>query len=157
MPCIAPPPPQIEASIQVVTGSALQAIFIPNPDDGSANYINSSGDLDFSCFKKHIRVTLMITTPGVVFFRDRDREGLSFSDDERGSDHKPVGRYHHQFPGGVHGAGTSTITFVYKNDWDGGRGDGVPRFPRSKYGFYLGNASRYLGEIDPIVQNGGNQ
>jgi hypothetical protein len=157
MPCTAPPPSQIEASIQVETGSALKATFSPDPYDGSANYIDASGNLDFHCFKKPIRVTLTITTSGIVFFRDHGREGLSFSDDETGSGHHPVGPADHQFRGSVHGAGTSTITFVYKNDWDGGHGDGVPRFLRSKYGFYLGNASGYLGEIDPIVSNGGNQ
>jgi hypothetical protein len=163
MACIAPPPPVIEATILVTIGSPLTGTFIPTA--ASVPYVKPDGDLDFSCFKAPIRVILHISPSpadqGVMFNAGYNRSGapLTFLDDNAsaGVPHPVVGP-HHQFPGGISGAGQTTITFVYHNDWDGGRGDGIDRDPVSRYGLrFYSDAGGYLGDLDPIIDNGGNQ
>lgn len=58
MPCIAPPPPAIEATIAVATPS-LQAKFTPTL--ASRPYVDAQGNLDFSCFSGPIMVILHIS------------------------------------------------------------------------------------------------
>jgi hypothetical protein len=163
MACIAPPPPVIEATILVTIGSPLTAIFTPTA--ASAPYVKADGDLDFSCFKAPIKVILHISPSpaddGVVFNAGYNRSGapLTFLDDNAGAgvEHGVVDA-NHQFPGGISGAGETTISFTYHNDWDGGQGDGVDRYPVSRYGLrFYSNAGGYLGDLDPIVNNGGNR
>jgi hypothetical protein len=157
MPCIAPPPPQIEATISVGAAPNFPLTFAPNPSDGSANYIDPQGNLDFSCFKTAISVQFTIGTPGVRFYKGYGKDAISFLDD---ADHvgtkQPPAPGHHQFHKGIVHSSLQTITFEYHNDWDCGAGDGVARCRRSAYGVYLGNAGGFLHHSDPIINNGGN-
>jgi hypothetical protein len=127
-------------------------------DPASANYLmNAGGDWDFSCFKQPIRVQLSIATPGVVFYVGHGKDTISFADDPT-QPRAPPRPGHHQFPGGVHHVTAQSTWFRYRNDWDCGAGDGKPRCLKSAYGVYLGDAGGgFLGEPDPIIQNGGGQ
>lgn len=163
MPCIAPPPPQIAATIQVGPAPDYALAFTP-ADAASANYIAGNGDLDFSCFAGSIRVQFTITTPGVVFYKLYGKDAISFAEDaSQPAAKQAVQPGHHQFPGGVQHVGPQTIAFTYHNDWDGGAGDHRRRYARSAYGIYLGSAAGqgkiggFLHHCDPIVSNGGNQ
>jgi hypothetical protein len=165
MACIAPPPPAIEITVLVKTTTpTLTATFSPtNPS--SAPYLLSGGELDFSCFKAPIKVTFQLAAAsaaqGIVFDGGYSGTGtpVTFADDVNSSAPKPpVPPGHHQFPGGPPQGGAASVTFVYHNDWDGGDGSHTPRYLKSKYGLrFSSRTSGYLGEVDPIVDNGGNQ
>jgi hypothetical protein len=157
MPCIAPPPPAIEATVSV-TSPSLKAQFTPNA--ASRPYMDAQGNLDFSCFSGPITVILHISpsNPDVVFDNGYkgSRTPVTFLDDGNSAAPKVVAKAgDHQFRKGIAGGGTRTISFEYHNDWDGGTGDGVKRYARSKYGVRLANTGGFLGEIDPIIDNGG--
>ncbi|MFI4974062.1 MAG: hypothetical protein ACHP84_05950 [Caulobacterales bacterium] len=160
MTCIAPPPPAVEATIQVATSPTLAATFVPTPR--SRPYVDQFGNLDFNCFATPIRVIFHISpaNSGIVFDNGYggSRKPLSFLDDA--SDTRPKPRVvdgHHQFKKGINGGGTQTMSFEYHNDWDGGQGNGAKIYLKSRYGIHLARATGYLGEIDPIINNGGNQ
>jgi len=101
-------------------------------------------------------VRLSIATPGVVFHRGGGKNGLSFADDAA-QPKAAVAHGHHQFPGDLqHAGGGQTMSFTYRNAWDGGVGDGAKRCEKSAYGVYLGDeAGTLLHHHDPIIQNGG--
>ena len=63
---------------------------------------------------------------------------------------------HHQFPSGPPAGGTTSFSFVYQNHWDCGDGSHKPNCLKSKYGLRFSNSMGHLGEVDPIVDNGGN-
>jgi hypothetical protein len=157
MACIAPPPPAIEATVQVAMPS-LQAQFTPTA--ASSPYMDGQGNLDLSCFNSAITIVLHISpaNPDLTFYAGYNGASnpVIFLDDAAGGVKQAVQPGHHQFKRGVTGGGTRTISFVYSNHSDGGQHDGVRRFSRSKYGLRLANAHGYLGEVDPIVNNGGN-
>jgi len=163
MACIAPPPPVIEATVLVTVGSPLTATFTPVA--ASAPYVKPNGDLDFGCFKAPIKVILHISQSpadaGIVFYAGYNGSGapLTFLDDNTSANPKrSINGPHHQFPGGIAGGGQTTISFTYHNDWDGGQGDGAKRDPVSRYGLrFYSDTGGYIGDVDPIVNNGGNQ
>jgi hypothetical protein len=156
MACIASPPPEVAAIIQVGPGPTYP-LTVRAADSTSANYlVNNKGDWDFSCFKGPIRVRLAINTSGVVFYYGGGKDTLSFSDDEHGTK-QPVGPGHHQFPGGPQHVTAQSMWFTYHNDQDGGQGDHQDRYPRSAYGLFFGDAAgNFLTQADPIIQNGGS-
>ena len=155
MVCVAPPPPQVAAIIQVGPAPNYPLTF-QAADPASANYLlNAGGDWDFSCFKQPIKVALSIVTSGVVFYVGGGMDSISFADTAGAAKGPPPA---HQFPGGIKHVTAKSIWFNYHNDWDCGKGDGVKRCPVSSYGVYLGNgAGAFLHASDPVVQNGGNQ
>ena len=99
---------------------------------------------------------LTIATPSVVFHRNAGGAALSFADDPAEAK-QPVAPGHHQFPDYVQQGSGQTISFMYRNAWDGGVGDGAKRCEKSAYGLYLGDpAGALLHHHDPIIQNGGS-
>jgi hypothetical protein len=154
MACIAPPPPQVSAIIQVGAGPTYPLTYLP-ADAASANYIDSSGDLDFSCFNTPITVQFTIQTAGVFFYQGYGKDSLSFAD-HAGQPKQPLAPGHHQFPGWLHHSGTQVLKFTYKNDSNCGVVHGPNSCVQSSYGVYLGNSSGFLTRSDPIINNGGN-
>ena len=80
MPCIPPPQPQIEATITVGPAPDYALLFVPNRNDGSATYIDSNGNLDFSSFSCEITVKFTIATKGIVFYRGYGRDSISYAE-----------------------------------------------------------------------------
>jgi hypothetical protein len=148
-------PPEVAAIIEVGPGPEHRTTFRP-ADNASASYLTSEdGDWDFRSVKGPVRVRLTIATPGVVFHRADGEAALSFADDPA-EPKQVVARGHHQFPGHVQHDGGQSISFLYRNAWDGGAGDGVKRCEQSAYGVYFGDgAGALLHHHDPIIQNGG--
>ena len=133
MPCLAPPPPQVAAIIQVGPGPAYPLTFRA-ADADSANYLmNPAGDWDFSCFKGPIKVRLTIGTPGVVFYYGGGKDSISFAYDSAQTK-QPVQAGHHQFPGKMQHVTAQALWFRYANRWDCDAGDNQRRCARSAYG-----------------------
>jgi hypothetical protein len=126
-------------------------------DPASANYLkDAAGDWDFGCFKGAVKVSLTITTPGVVFYVSGSEDSLSFAFDSA-QQKQPVTPANSQFPGGVKHVTAQSIWFNYRNAWDCGHGDNRPTCRTSAYGVYLGNSTGgFLHTADPIIQNGGS-
>jgi hypothetical protein len=156
MPCVAPPPPQVAAIIEVGSGPNDPVTFRA-ADPASANYLaNANGDWDFSCFKGPIRVQLTIHTSGFAFYTGGGRDAISFAERPDLAKQPPPPK-HHQFPDGVRHVTAQTISFRYSNHWDCGAGDGQRRCPDSAYGVYVGDAGgRFVRHADPIIHNGGS-
>jgi hypothetical protein len=155
MPCIAPPPPVITASVTVIPGTPHPLRFYAV--GASRNYIDRYGDMDFSCFQRPIVVAFSLRSRH-VYFKGDGNDSLSFADnpgDER--EQMVLPPKHHQFPIGVQHIGRRIIWFVYRNDWDCGDGSGDPHCRRSAYGFYLVSARAGVQHVDPIIQNGGSK
>jgi hypothetical protein len=157
MACIAPPPAEVAAIIQVGPAAAGYPLTYRAADPTSANYlVNDKGDWDFSCFRRPIRVRLSIGTPGFVFFHGGDKDGILFAEDPTGTK-QAVKPGHHQFPGGLQHVTAQSLWFKYHNDWDCGAGDGQKRCAASAYGVSIGDgAGGFVHDSDPIIQNGGN-
>jgi len=151
MPCIAPPPIAVEATVTIRRG--LPPRF--HAHGASAAFINANGDLRFSCFHHPIVVAFKIETPGVSFQGDGN-ESLSFADDASKGRPTTLPPKHHQFPIGVQHLSRRRIWFVYNNDWDCGAGDNQPRCRTSAYSLNL-VAARHHVQADPIIQNGGSK
>ncbi len=156
MPCVAPPPPQVAAIIEVGPGQNDPTTFRA-ADPTSANYLeNAKGDWDFSCFKGPIRVQLTIATPGYVFYTGGGKDSISFAENP-GDTKLPPPPKHHQFRGGLKHVTAQSVWFVYHNDWDCGAGDGARRCASSAYGVYVGDAhGGFVRHVDPIIRNGGS-
>jgi hypothetical protein len=155
MPCIAPPPPVITASVTVVSGTSHPLRF--RAVGASRNYIDRYGNMDFSCFQRPIVVVFNIRSRH-VYFKGDGNDSLSFSDNAADKGEQMVlPRRHHQFPVGVQHIGRRIIWFVYRNDWDCGDTTGEPHCRRSAYGFYLVTGRDGAEHFDPIIQNGGSK
>ncbi len=151
MPCIAHPPPQVSAVIAATPSSDRAPRF--RPVKRSADYVDASGNMDFSCFHHAIRVRLQIGSSHVYFAR---RHALSFAY-EAGKDERPVTGDVRQFPGGIHRTGVKTISFTYRNASDCGVRGGDHHCPKSAYGLYLVDFNGHVRHVDPIIQNGGSK
>ena len=150
-------PVEVAAVIEVGPGPGHATTFRA-ADPASATYLSSdNGDWDFSSLKGPVRVRLTIATPDVVFYRGAGQDALSFADDPT-QPKQAIGRGHHQFPGDVEHASGQSLSFLYRNAWDGGVGDGARRCEKSAYGVYFGDAAGgFLHHHDPVIANGGNQ
>ena len=150
----AAPSAEVAATIQVGPAPDYPVRFHA-ADPKSASYlVNDNGDWDFSSLKGPVAVRLTIATPDIVFYRGGDKAALSFADDPA-QPKQPVAPGHHQFPGAAHVSGQS-LSFTYRNAWDGGVGDGAKRRQTSAYGLYFGDgAGAFLLHHDPVIQNGG--
>lgn len=155
MPCVAPPPPQVAAIIQVGPAPAYPLTFRA-ADAASANYLmDAAGDWDFSCFQGPIKVRLTISTPGVVFYYGGGKDSISFAYDAAQTK-QPVQAGHRQFPGNMQHVTAQAVWFKYANAWDCGAGNNQRQCAKSAYGVYLGDAAGgFVAQADPIIQNGG--
>jgi hypothetical protein len=155
MPCIQPPQPQIEATITVGPAPDYPLAFVPNPNDGSAKYIDRDGNLDFSSFSCEITIRFTIATRGIVFYKGYGRDSISYAESLDPAELKqPVADGHHQFRKGLNHPDPQTLVFEYHNDC-GRHGDRA--CPSSRYGLYLGYSGGFLKHHDPIINNGGTQ
>lgn len=150
MPCVAHPPPEVAAIIAAAPASSDRPPAF-RASDASAAYIDSAGNMDFSCFHHPIRVKLRLRPHHVYFSR---RHALSFAY-EAGAEKRPVTEKVRQFPGGIHRINATTIVFTYRNATDCGHPHGERHCLKSEYGLYLVDANGHVRHIDPIIQNGG--
>lgn len=154
MVCIAPPPPQVAAVVQVGPKPDYPMTF-QAADPASANYLkDSAGDWDFSCFKQSIKVVLTITTTGIVFYTGNGMDSVSYAETPGASKQSPPA---HQFPVGIKHVTAQSIWFKYHNDSNCGVNGGPDKCMTGAYGLIFGDtAGNFLHADDPIIQNGGN-
>jgi len=157
-------PVEIVANVNVtkftVPGSAQPAFDVTFSVDSahasSAPYINASGDLDLSCLTTPVTVKFVSTGTNVGFFYvSGDRPGLSFAEHPTGV-RLPANAGHQFTKGppiiGTNSLGLPTLTFTYHNDNLSGSQSGYAIY----FQYTSGHTTYYLGEVDPIIDNGSN-